>query len=102
MNHMNAGGGGGGGIPQGMTPAMAQAMAANGVPPGMGLPTPAGHQSELNYIYSMVEELSKQLQEARQAKEEIMAELGRIRTRARAENLNNAEVIAGAADELNG
>ncbi|KAJ2903544.1 hypothetical protein MKZ38_009669 [Zalerion maritima] len=66
----------------------------------VGVPTPAGHQTELNYIYNMVEELSRQLAENRRVTEEIVAGLGRVRQRARNGDLGNDELLAGAAEEL--
>ena len=69
---------------------------------GMPVPTPAGHQAELNYIYGMVEELSRQLAENRKVTEDIVSGLGRVRNRARTQNQNNEEIIDGAAEDLNG
>ncbi|RDA95608.1 hypothetical protein CP533_1150 [Ophiocordyceps camponoti-saundersi (nom. inval.)] len=63
-------------------------------------PTPAGHQAELNYIYGMVEELSKQLADNRRVTEDIVAGLGRVRSRARSHALTNDDLIATAADDL--
>ncbi|RCI12811.1 hypothetical protein L249_0547 [Ophiocordyceps polyrhachis-furcata BCC 54312] len=63
-------------------------------------PTPAGHQAELNYIYGMVEELSKQLADNRRVTEDIVTCLGRVRSRARSHALNNDDLIASAADDL--
>lgn len=71
--------------------------------PGMvGLPTPAAHQAELNYIYGMVEELSRQLADNQRTLEEVVAGVGRVRSRARAHSLGNEELIASAADEVKG
>lgn len=73
------------------------------MPAGMvGMPTPAGHQSELNYIYGLVEELSKQLAENRRQTEEIVLGVGRVRNRARTQALGNEELINAASDEING
>lgn len=78
-------------------------MNGGAVPGGMvGMPTPAGHQSELNYIYSLVEELSKQLAENRRQTEEIVAGIGRVRNRARNQSLGNEELINAASEEING
>ncbi|RDA84719.1 hypothetical protein CP532_5249 [Ophiocordyceps camponoti-leonardi (nom. inval.)] len=63
-------------------------------------PTPAGHQAELNYIYGMVEELSKQLADNRRVTEDIVTGLGRVRSRARSHALNNDDLIASSADDL--
>lgn len=72
-------------------------MAAN-----MGAAAPAGHQAELSYIYSLVEELSRQLTENRRATEDIVSGLGRVRSRARIQGLNNEELINDAAEDING
>ncbi|RYP14713.1 hypothetical protein DL765_006183 [Monosporascus sp. GIB2] len=63
-------------------------------------PTPAGHQAELNLIYGMVEELSRQLAENRRVTEDIVSGLGRVRNRARERGLSNDEVLDEAADEI--
>ncbi|KAG6040226.1 hypothetical protein E4U41_001203 [Claviceps citrina] len=63
-------------------------------------PTPAGHQAELNYIYGMVEELSRQLADNRRVTEDIVNGLGRVRNRAKAQGLSNDELIQSAADDL--
>jgi hypothetical protein len=73
------------------------------VPGGIvGMTAPAGHQSELNYIYSLVEELSKQLAENRRQTEEIVSSIGRVRMRARAQALGNEELISAASEEIIG
>ncbi|KAK3326448.1 hypothetical protein B0H66DRAFT_160571 [Apodospora peruviana] len=66
----------------------------------VGLPTPAGHQAELNYIYGMVEELSRQLAQNQRALEDVVSGVGRVRTRARSQSLGNEELINAAADEV--
>lgn len=75
---------------------------ANMGPGALALPTPAGHQAELNYIYGMVEELSRQLAENRKATEDIVNGLGRVRSQARANDLSNDQVLDAAAEELKG
>jgi hypothetical protein len=96
-----------------LTPTSAAATAAvaaramNGINggnvPGMvGLPTPAAHQAELNYIYGMVEELSRQLAENQRTLEEVISGVGRVRSLARTHALGNEELINSAADELKG
>ena len=67
----------------------------------IGIPAPAGHQSELTYIYGMVEELSRQLAENKRALEEVVAGVGRVRSRARAQVLGSDDLIAAAADDVN-
>lgn len=68
----------------------------------MPAPTPAGHQAELNYIYGMVEELSRQLADNRKVTEDIVSGLGRVRNKAKAQGLGNNEMISSAADDING
>ncbi|KAI1767349.1 hypothetical protein GGR53DRAFT_482212 [Hypoxylon sp. FL1150] len=78
-------------------------MQGNGVGAGGGMPvgpTPAGHQAELNIIYGMVEELSRQLAENRRVTEDIVSGLGRVRNRARERGLTNDQVLGEAADEI--
>jgi hypothetical protein len=65
-------------------------------------PTPAGHQAELNIIYSMVEDLSRQLSDNRHVTEQIVSGLGRVRNRARERGLGNEDLLGEAADELFG
>ncbi|KAI8404039.1 hypothetical protein BFJ69_g1410 [Fusarium oxysporum] len=52
--------------------AMMNGMNGTNMAAGMPVPTPAGHQAELNYIYGMVEELSRQLAENRRVTEDIV------------------------------
>lgn len=68
----------------------------------VGFPTPAGHQAELNYIYGMVEELSRQLSQNQRALEDVVSGVGQVRTRARSQSLGNEELINSAADEVKG
>jgi hypothetical protein len=67
-----------------------------------GLPTPAGHQSDLNYVYGMVEELSRTLAENRAASDRINTAVGRVRQRALELNMTNDEIVTTVASELNG
>ncbi|KAH8646697.1 hypothetical protein BX600DRAFT_518736 [Xylariales sp. PMI_506] len=93
MNGMN-GGGPGMGMP-------GSAMNGGGGGGGMVVgPTPAGHQTELNLIYSLVEDLSRQLAENRRQTEELVNGVGRVRNRAREQNLENSEVVGEAADDI--
>lgn len=69
---------------------------------GMPLANPAGQQSELNYIYGLVEELSRQLTDNRRATEEIVAGLGRVRSRARLQGMSNEELISVASENVHG
>jgi hypothetical protein len=81
------------------------AMQGGGVNAGSAMavgPTPAGHQAELNVIYGMVEELSRQLADNRRQTEDIVNGLGRVRNRARERGLGNEDVLGEAADEIYG
>ncbi|KAM5361145.1 hypothetical protein ACJZ2D_013290 [Fusarium nematophilum] len=80
---------------------MMNGMNGTNMAAGMPVPTPAGHQAELNYIYGMVEELSRQLAENRRVTEDIVSGLGRVRNRARTNGVSNQQVIEGAADDIN-
>lgn len=82
---------------------------ANGVNGGValpgimtGIPAPAGHQTDLNYIYGMVEELSRTLAENRAASDRINAAVGRVRQRALEHSMANNEIMATVASDLNG
>ncbi|KAI9150414.1 hypothetical protein HJFPF1_10180 [Paramyrothecium foliicola] len=68
---------------------------------GMALPTPAGHQQELNLVYGMVEELSRQLAENRRVTEDIISGLGKVRSRAKAHSLGNDDILRSAAEDIN-
>lgn len=87
---------------QGMNHAngMNGAMGAGG---GMvGFPTPAGHQSDLNYIMQMVEDLSRQLETNQRITTGVMEKIGKVREKAKTMDLNNDELIALVASEMNG
>lgn len=71
------------------------------MPQGM-IPTPAGHQAELNYIYNMVEELGRQLSQNQRTLEEVVSNVGRVRSQARAQSLSNEELISVAGDDVRG
>ncbi|KAK5660144.1 hypothetical protein OQA88_13613 [Cercophora sp. LCS_1] len=76
-------------------------MNGGGMPGAVvSLPTPAGHQAELNYIYGMVEELSRQLAQNQRALEDVVAGVGRVRNRARTQSLGNEDIINANADEI--
>ncbi|EGO60238.1 hypothetical protein NEUTE1DRAFT_75085 [Neurospora tetrasperma FGSC 2508] len=76
-------------------------MHAGNMPAAMvGLPTPAGHQAELNYIYGLVEELSRQLAQNQRALEEVVSGVGKVRGRARSQSLTNDELLNAAGEEL--
>lgn len=68
----------------------------------VGFPTPAGHQADLNFVMSMVEELSRTLEHNRRLTQNIVEGVGRVRERAKDTHLTNDELIASVAAELNG
>lgn len=68
----------------------------------VGYPTPAGHQSDLNYVMSMVEELSGILRTNQQLTSSVVDKVGKVREKAATMNMNNDEVIAAVASEMNG
>lgn len=70
--------------------------------PVVGYPTPAGHQAELNYIYAMVEDLSRQLAQNQRALDDVVTGVGRVRQRARSQSLGNEDLIHSAADQVRG
>jgi hypothetical protein len=86
MNHPNGMNGGGG-------------MGMGGM---VGYPTPAGHQSDLNYIMSMVEDLSAVLRQNQLLTASVVEKVGKVREKASNMNLTNDELIAAVASELNG
>jgi len=69
---------------------------------GAAFPMPAGQQAELSYIHAMVEELSRQLAENKRVLEDVVAGVGRVRNRARAQQLGNEELITDGGDDLHG
>jgi hypothetical protein len=84
-------------------------MHQNGMNGGMGIaggmvgfPTPAGHQSDLNYIMQMVEELAGQLSHNQALTAGIVDKMGKVRAKAKNLDLSNDELLAIAASELNG
>lgn len=100
--------GGSGSNPRQAPPSPSQGM-PNGMNGGMGMgggmvgyPTPAGHQSDLNYVMSMVEELSSVLRTNAQLTAGVVDKMGKVREKAQHLNLNNDELIAVVASELNG
>ncbi len=54
-----------------------------------GFPAPAGHTAELSYIHAMVEDLSRQLAENKRVLEDVVTGVGRVRVRARAQQMGN-------------
>lgn len=76
--------------------------AGNMAAPITGYPTPAGHQAELNYIYAMVDDLSRQLADNKRMLEDVVAGVGRVRLRARVQSLGNEELLTSAVDDMSG
>jgi Asp-tRNA(Asn)/Glu-tRNA(Gln) amidotransferase C subunit len=85
---------------------MNHANGMNGGAMGMGgmggFPTPAGHQSDLNHIMGMVEELSRQLNHNQQLTANVVDKIGKVREKASTMDLTNDELIALVSKELNG
>jgi hypothetical protein len=76
-----------------------------GMAPGAGLigyPTPAGHQSDLNYVMSMVDELANVLRMNQQLTANVVDKMGKVREKAKHFNLSNEELMAAAAGEMSG
>lgn len=100
----------GGSNPRQAPPSPSQGMAhTNGMNGGMnggnglvGYPTPAGHQSDLNYVMSMVEELSGILRINQQLTASVVDKMGKVREKAKHANLSNDKLIQVVADEMNG
>ena len=80
----------------------AGAMAGAGGAAASGFPAPAGYTAELSYIHAMVEELSRQLSENKRVLDDVVTGVGRVRSRARTQQLGNEELIEGASEELQG
>lgn len=76
-----------------------------GMGPGAGLigyPTPAGHQSDLNYVMSMVDELAGVLRMNQQLTQNVVEKMGRVREKAKNLNLSNDDLIGAVAGEMVG
>lgn len=109
-NYLDSPAGGSGSNPRQAPPSPSQNMNhANGINGGVmgiggmvGFPTPAGHQSDLNYIMGMVEELSRQLEHNQRLTSGVVEKIGKVREKAQNIDLNNDELIALVAAELNG
>jgi hypothetical protein len=102
--------GGAGSNPRQAPPSPSQgAQHSNGMNGGMGMgggmvgyPTPVGHQSDLNYLMGMVEELSGVLALNQRLTNGVVEKMGRVREKAQNMNLSNDELLQIAAAELNG
>ncbi|CAK7237956.1 hypothetical protein SBRCBS47491_010220 [Sporothrix bragantina] len=88
--------------PQGTPGTGAGAMAGTGGAAASGFPAPAGYTAELSYIHAMVEELSRQLADNKRVLDDVVTGVGRVRSRARTQQLGNEELIEGASEELQG
>lgn len=111
MNYQNYGDNSqGNSNPRQAPPSPSQGMAhTNGMNGGMGpgaalvgYPTPAGHQSDLNYVMSMVDELSGILRINQQLTANVVEKMGKVREKAKHLNLSNDELITVVANEMNG
>lgn len=109
QNYLDSPGAGPSPNPRQAPPSPSQGMHQNGMNGGMGLsggmvgfPTPAGHQSDLNYIMQMVEELAGQLAHNQGLTAGIVDKMGKVRAKAKNQELSNDELLAIAASELNG
>jgi hypothetical protein len=110
QNYIDSPGGGPGANPRQAPPSPSQGMNhTNGMNGGVGMgggmvgyPTPAGHQSDLNYVMSMVEELSAVLRQNQQLTANVVEKMGKVREKASTMNLTNDELVAVVAAELNG
>ncbi|CAG8982860.1 hypothetical protein HYALB_00006670 [Hymenoscyphus albidus] len=99
----------GGSNPRQAPPSPSQGLAhTNGMNGGMpggaafvGYPTPAGHQSDLNYVMAMVEELSGILRINQQLTASVVDKMGKVREKAKNMDLSNDELIAVVAQEMN-
>lgn len=72
--------------------------------PGMmsGIPTPAGHQQDLNHISTLLDEYAKMMEENRKLTARVMDGVGRVRERAGGRELTGDDVVNGSSKELNG
>ena len=100
--------GGPGSNPRQAPPSPSQTMNhPNGMNGGMGMggmagfPTPAGHQQDLNYIMSVVEELSAVLRKNQDQTASVVEKVGLVREMAANMDLSNDQLVAAVAAELN-
>ena len=100
--------GGPGTNPRQAPPSPSQAMNhPNGMNGGMGMggmvgyPTPAGHQQDLNYIMSMVEELSGVLRKNQDLTSGLVEKVGSVREMAARKGMTNDQIVDAVAAELN-
>jgi len=75
---------------------------AMGIGGGIGFPTPAGHQSDLNFIMGIVENLSQQLQTNQSITAAIVDKIDKVREKAKDHDLDNDQLISLVSKELNG
>ncbi|ERS97378.1 uncharacterized protein SPSK_02471 [Sporothrix schenckii 1099-18] len=78
------------------------ALTGAGAAAASGFPAPAGYTAELSYIHAMVEELSRQLSDNKRVLDDVVTGVGRVRSRARTQQLGNEALIEGASEELQG
>jgi hypothetical protein len=85
------------------SPSQAGAMTMMNAGNGMAaMPTPAGHQQDLNYVMGLVDTLSAELAANREQTRRIVEATGRIRNRAMELGMTNEEILGEVAGELNG
>ena len=107
-NYVDQPSGGAGTNPRQAPPSPSQgAQHTNGMNGGMGVgmvgyPTPAGHQSDLNMVMGLVDELSMMLQNNQRLTANVVDKMGRVRERAQTMNMSNDGIIQVVAAELNG
>lgn len=76
---------------------------AMGIGGGMvGFPTPAGHQSDLNYIMNMIDEFTLISQGNQRLTAGVVDKIGKVTERAKHLNLSNDELISLVSQELEG
>ncbi|KHJ30491.1 hypothetical protein EV44_g1662 [Erysiphe necator] len=74
-----------------------------GAGPGGGInyPLPAGHQTDLTFIMSLVEELSKVLQTNQNLTAGVVERIGKVREKAMHMNLKSDELLTEVAENIN-
>ncbi|POS85378.1 hypothetical protein EPUL_001553 [Erysiphe pulchra] len=68
---------------------------------GMNYPIPVGHQTDLTFIMSLVEELSRVLRTNQNLTAGVVERIGKVREKAMHMNLENDELLTEVAENLN-
>lgn len=68
---------------------------------GINYPIPVGHQTDLTFIMSLVEELSKVLHTNQNLTTGVVERIGKVREKAMHMNLQNDELLMEVAENLN-